>query len=370
MRYNLRKKASRRPRLIVLAVLRGLVSMSISKRFARQPRAWIIIEIGAALLVIAVLDSITSYQIRLLPFYAVPVFVLAWFCGKKWGIAAGLFSALLWWGANWFTGDPDLRSWIGVWEMSRHVGFFLIVALVGSALRTRSDIATERIALLEHSQRLEREIVNISEAEQRRIGQDLHDGLCQYLAGLTCSATSLRDDLRALRLRKDANAADELVTLLQDAVVQTRDLARKLVPAHVSRLGLVLALESLAQSVTRLHGVNCRFRSHASSANWDEHTAMHLYRIAQEAISNATRHGKARNIFLFLNAAGPSVRLRVVDDGTGISQSDSEGMGLDIMRYRARLIGGQLTVKRRSGRGTMVSCSTRSNPQNSENGAV
>jgi len=344
--------------------------MGISKSFAQQRRAWIIIEIVAALILIAVLDSITSYQIRLLPFYAVPVFVLAWFCGKKWGIAVGLFSALLWWCANWFTGDPDLRSWIGIWEMSRHVGFFLIVALVGSALRTRSDIATERIALLEHSQRLEREIVNISEAEQRRIGQDLHDGLCQYLAGLTCSASSLRDDLQKLHLDTDANAADELVTLLQDAVVQTRDLARKLVPAHVSRLGLALALESLAQSVTRLHGVNCRFRSRASSANWDEHTAMHLYRIAQEAISNATRHGKATNIFLFLDATGHSIRLRIVDDGTGISQSDSEGMGLDIMGYRARLIAAQLTVKRRKSRGTMVSCVTRSNPPKGEDAAV
>jgi signal transduction histidine kinase len=344
--------------------------MSFSKSFARQPRPWMIAEMVASLLVIAVLDSITSYQIRLLPFYAVPVFVLAWFCGKKWGIAAGLLSALLWWCANRFSGDPDLYGWIGVWEVSQHVGFFLIVALVGSALRSNSDIAVHRIALLEHSQRLEREIVNISEAEQRRIGQDLHDGLCQYLAGLTCAASSLRDDLQELRLHGDANAADELVKLLEDAVVQTRDLARKLVPAHVSRLGLVLALESLAQSVTRLHGVNCRVRCHASSANWDEHTAMHLYRIAQEAINNATRHGKPRNIFLFLNAAGRSIRLRVVDDGAGISESNSDGMGLDIMRYRARLIGGQLTVKRRNSRGTILTCTARTDSQPSEFAAV
>jgi signal transduction histidine kinase len=342
--------------------------MGFSKSFARQPRAWMVTEIVAALLVIAVLDSITSYQIRLLPLYAVPVFVLAWFCGKTWGIAAGLLSALLWWCANRFTGDPELHSWIGVWEVSRHVGFFLLVALVGSALRAKSDIAAERIALLEHSQRLKREIVNISEAEQRRIGQDLHDGLCQYLAGLTCSASSLRDDLEKLDLHTAANTADELVTLLQDAVVQTRDLAHKLVPAHVSRLGLVLALESLAQSVTRLHGVNCRLRSHISSANWDEYTAMHLYRIAQEAINNATRHGKPRKIFLFLNAAGCSIRLRVIDDGGGISESQSEGMGLDIMRYRARLIGGQLTIKRRNGRGTIISCTAKTDSQGSEIG--
>jgi signal transduction histidine kinase len=344
--------------------------MGFSKSFARQPRAWIVAEVLALLVVIAVLDLLTSYRIRLLPFYAVPVFVLSWFCGRKWGIAAALLSGAIWWSVNWFTGDPDLHSWIAVWEVSRHVGFFLLVALVASALRTRSDIAVERIALLEHSQRLEREIVNISEAEQRRIGQDLHDGLCQYLAGLACSASSLRDDLLELRLTADANAAGELEKLLQDAVVQTRDLARKLVPAHVSRLGLVLALESLAQSVTRLHGVNCRFRCHASSANWDEHTAMHLYRIAQEAINNATRHGKARNIFLFLNATGRSIRLRVVDDGGWISESQSGGMGLDIMSYRARLIGGQLTIKPRNSRGTVVTCTARTDSRESEIRAV
>jgi len=325
-----------------------------------------IIEMIASLLVIAAIDSITNYRIRLLPFYALPVFVLAWFCGKTWGIATGVFAASLWWCVNRFTGDPDLQGWIGVWEVTRHGGFILIVAVVGSALRAKSDITAERIALLEHSQRLEREIVNISEAEQRRIGQDLHDGLCQYLAGLTCSASSLRDDLQKLDLQSDANAADELVTLLQDAVVQTRDLARKLVPAHVSRLGLVLPLESLARSVTRSHGVNCRFRSNASSANWDEHTAMHLYRIAQEAINNATRHGKPGNIFLFLNTNGSSLRLRVVDDGGGIFESDSNGMGLDIMRYRARLIGGQLTIRQRKGRGTIVSCTARTDSPGSE----
>ena len=340
--------------------------MRFAKRFARQSQAWIISESIAALLVVAGLDYVTGYRIRLLPFYAVPIFVLAWFCGRKSGIAAALFSGVSWWCINGITGDPDLHSWVGAWEVSRHLGFFLLVALAGSALRAKSDIAAERIALLEHSRRLEREIVDISEAEQRRIGQDLHDGLCQYLAGLTCSASSLRDDLQQLHLDADAIAAGELVKLLQDAVVQTRDLARRLVPAHVSRLGLVLALESLAQSVTRLHGVNCRLCCNASSANWDEQTAMHLYRIAQEAINNATRHANARNISLFLDAANGSVTLRVEDDGAGMSNSDSEGVGLDIMRYRARLVGGELTISQRNGRGTAVSCTARSIPQKNE----
>jgi signal transduction histidine kinase len=333
-------------------------------QFGRQSRALIGAEMAAALLVIAAFDFVTGNNIRLASLYAVPVFVLAWFCGKKWGIAAAVSATLLWWYVNWTTNDPILHSSIGTWEVSRHFPFYLIVALAASALRTKRDIAAERLALLERSLRLEREIVNISEAEQRRIGQDLHDGLCQYLAGLTCGASSLRDDLEKLQVRPEADTADELVKLLQDAVVQTRDLAHELVPAQVSRLGLVSALESLAQSVARMHGLTCSFQFHGRPPNWDEQTAIHLYRIAQEAINNATRHGRARNIRVFLNTLNTidqSISLRVLDDGVGISDSYLDGMGLTIMRYRARSIGGELTIERLNGTGTIVSCIARAN---------
>jgi signal transduction histidine kinase len=341
--------------------------MSFTEKFERQPRALIVAEMAATLFVIAAFDFVTDYKIRLGLLYAVPIFVLARFCSKKWGIAAAVSASLIWWYVNWSTGDPILHSSVGgAWETSRHFGFFSIVALVGCVLRTKSDIAADRIALLERSRRLEREIVNISEAQQRRIGQDLHDGLCQYLAGLTCGASSLRDDLEKLEVRAEADTANELVKLLQDAVVQTRDLAHELVPAKVKRLGLVLALESLAQSVGRLHGVTCSFQFHGGSPNWDEQAAIHLYRIAQEAINNATRHGRARNILVFLEAVDHSISLRVLDDGVGVSQSCSEGVGLRIMRYRARSIGGEVTVERRNGPGTTVSCTVRANSQCNE----
>src|SRR5262249_14797122 len=280
---------------------------NFTKNFARQPRALIVAEMAAALLVIAAVDFVTDDTIRLGLVYAVPIFGLAWFCGRKWGIAAAVSTSLIWWYVNWSTGDPILHSSSEAWETSRHFAFFLIVAWVGCTLRKKSDIAADRVALLEHSLRLEREVVNISEAEQRRIGQDLHDGVCQYLAGLTCGASSLRDDLEKLEVRAEADTANELVKLLQDAVVQTRDLAHELVPAKVNRLGLVLALESLAQSVGRLHEVTCSFQFHGPLPNWEEQTAIHLYRIAQEAINNATRHGRAQNILIFLEAADHSI---------------------------------------------------------------
>jgi signal transduction histidine kinase len=341
-------------------------STSLSKNFAQQPCFWIFAEMIATLLAIGVLDFISGPQIRLLPFYGGPIFVVAWFCGKRLAILSATFSAVIWWSANWFTGDPDLHSGVLIWETARHVGFFVVVALTGSALRTKSDAAAARIALLEHSRRLEHEIVTISEAEQRRIGQDLHDGLCQYLAALSCAATVLRDDLQKLQLRAEANTAGELANLLKDAVVQTRDLAHGLVPAHVADVGLVLALESLAQSVTRLQGVTCTFRFHGRAPDCDEETAMHLYRIAQEAINNATRHGKARNIAVSLDVAGYLMTLRILDDGVGISESNPNGTGLTIMRYRARLSGGELRIEQPKSGGTLVSCSARTNPQQSE----
>ena len=340
--------------------------MSLSKAFARQPRAWIFAEMTVSLLVIGVLDFISKYNIRLLPFYAGPIFVVAWFCGRKFGIVVAVFSGLIWWCANWLAGDPDLHRWIGAWEVSRHGGFFLIVAWTGSALRGKNDIAAARIALLEHSQRLEREIVDISEAEKRRIGQDLHDGLCQYLAALSCSATSLREDLQKLHLPAEADAAGELAKLLQDAVVQTRDLARGLVPAHVGQVGIIVALESLAQSVRRLQGITCTFRFHGPVAKCDEHTATHLYRIAQEAINNAIKHGKAGKIAISLDAADDLMTLRVLDDGVGISGFIATGTGLGIMRYRARLSGGELRIEQLKGGGTIISCTIRRHPQESE----
>lgn len=340
--------------------------MNLSKRFAQQPRPWIIAEMAAAVAIIGVLDFVTGYQFRLLPFYAGPIFVIAWFFGRKFGIATALVSGWIWWCANWYNGDPDLHSWVQAWEIFRHVGFFLVVAWTGAALRTKSDIAAARIELLEHSQRLEREIVNISEGEQRRIGQDLHDGICQYLAALTCAAASLRDDLGKRQLPEETAAAAELASLLQDAVVQTRDLSRGLVPAHVGQVGLVLALESLAQSVSRLQGIVCTFSVQGPAPDCDEHVAMHLYRIAQEAINNATKHGKARNIAVSLESTANLLSLRVSDDGEGISEPCPAGTGLAIMRYRARLNGGELRIERPAAGGTIISCTAKTKPNERE----
>lgn len=340
--------------------------MSFFKTFGRQPSGRIFAQMLFGILIIGFLDFNTGYEFSMSIFYTVPIFMVAWFSKKKEAILMALIAGIVWWWADVQAGHPYLNSWQEGWETFIRLGYFVFVAIGGGSLREQRDVAAARIALLEHSQRLERELIGVSEREQRRIGQDLHDGLCQYLAALGCAATSLRDDLVKLNLEAESNVANELATLLGDAVVQTRDLARGLVPVQLNQSGLASALEGLASSVSRLQGVNCTFKSNAGSISYDETAAMHFYRIAQEAINNATRHGHARNITLSLRATQNVTTLQVADDGIGISKtvSGNGGMGLSIMKYRARLSGGELTVEDATGGGTVVCCTV--TPENSK----
>jgi signal transduction histidine kinase len=269
-----------------------------------------------------------------------------------------LLAALTWWWADVQAGHPYLQNWIEAWEVLVCFGFFIIAAIGTSAVKLQRDTSASRIALLEHSQRLEHEIISISEREQERIGQDLHDGICQYLAALSCSAASLRSDLERHNLTAEAKVAGELAGFLRDAVIQTRNLARGLVPVQMDEAGLTSALEELTASATRLFGISCVYESAGSPFIQDNTVARHLYRIAQEAINNATKHGKAINVRVSLTEDGRATTLRIADDGTGISKTatESDGMGMGLMRYRARLAGGELHVEERPGGGTVISC--------------
>jgi len=320
----------------------------------------------AAVLAIGVLDFVTGYDVSFTLFYGVPIFVVAWFCDNKAAFLTALVAGIAWCWADQLSGHPYIHGWIRGWETSVHIGTFLLIGLAGSALRTRSDSAAARIALLEHSHRLEREIVSISDDEQRRIGQDLHDGLCQSLAALACSATALGDDLEKLELKPEAKTADNLAGLLRETVIQARDLAHELIPAHVAQVGLVLALESLAESISRLQNIRCTFEFHGARREYADDEAAHLYRIAQEAVNNATRHGHARNVLVSLQSNGNETTLQILDDGIGFPQrtQNGSGMGLNIMGYRARLAGGKLDIAHPNGGGTLVSCRTQTNRSN------
>ena len=317
--------------------------------------------LGGALCLVGLLGAIdwfSGYEVSLSLFYGVPIMAAIWYCDEKSGMLVAIVCAIAWWWADILAGHIYPKRWLAIWEPCLQFGYFGFVAWAGAALKEKHDAIRARIDLLEHAHRLESEIIEISEREQRRIGRDLHDGLCQHFAAIGCGVASLRADLLQRHLPNEAAFAAELAELLNNGVVQARDLARGLVPVRMDETGLSLALDELARSVSRLQDVECAFDHDGRVEIGDASAATHLYRIAQEAINNACRHGAASTIRLALAGTGDSATLSIADNGRGISltRSGSHGLGLNIMSYRARLVGGNLTIGPAPGGGTLITC--------------
>ncbi|HVU34091.1 MAG TPA: PAS domain-containing protein [Opitutaceae bacterium] len=204
---------------------------------------------------------------------------------------------------------------------------------------------------------IERELLRVSDAEKNRIGSDLHDGLGQYLTGISCLSAALRDKLSA-HARSEAEEAATISTLVQEAIAQTRALARGLCPVQLETAGLDTALEDLTYQVQRVHGMECRFVSAGPMPACDTIVALHLYRIAQEAINNAVKHSAAKHITVTLDFSQEDKRLCIEDDGCGFDPEVKHGpsSGLQLMPYRAAMIGGTLNILSQPRAGTKVEC--------------
>jgi signal transduction histidine kinase len=247
---------------------------------------------------------------------------------------------------------------VQAWEIAIRFVFFFLAAVAGIATKEKYRVSSARIALLEHARRLEKQIIEVSEYEQQRIGRDLHDGLCQFLAAIGCGVTSLKMDLEKKRLGELAATAAEIEKLLNESVKQARDLAHGLVPVQLDEGGLPAALQELVASTNRLLPLECTFEFAGENGVSKNGKATHLYRIAQEAIHNATKHGKAHKIDIRLSANRSAMSLSVADDGVGFSKTKKQinGVGISIMRYRTNLLGGEFEIEGRPSGGTIVSC--------------
>ena len=211
--------------------------------------------------------------------------------------------------------------------------------------------------------RLEKEIIEISNREQQRIGQDLHDGLCQELAGIELMCQVLEQKLAA-KSKSESKQAGEIAQHIREAIGHTRGLARGLSPVEFEVNGFMSALQQLAASMQKLFHVECRLEYAEAILIKNNVFATHLYRIVQEAINNAVKHGKARRIHISLKPAGEQFTLAVRDDGIGFSNATkkSGGMGLHIMKYRAGVLDATLEVRSGvDGAGTTVVCVFRKN---------
>jgi PAS domain S-box-containing protein len=236
----------------------------------------------------------------------------------------------------------------------------------------RAEIEGVARDVTEH-RRLEKEILEISTREQHRIGHDLHDGICQQLAGI-CFLSEILFNKLSQSKHPETEAAKKLTGLVNSVNKETRGVARGLFPVRLEENGLVSALEELANNTGAFFNTRCEFHREAPVTIRDHIVAQQLYYIAQESILNAVKHGKAGLIQIFLRDGVDRCVLTVRDNGRGLpaNPGESNGMGLRIMDYRARLINATLQVSNRQEGGVEVVCelSRQSPPEGRQEMAV
>jgi PAS domain S-box-containing protein len=205
---------------------------------------------------------------------------------------------------------------------------------------------------------LEARLIGATEAEQRRLGRDLHDGLCQQLAGIAYMCNSAQKRL-VRAAPKEASNLSEITELIRAANTQAHDIAHGLSPVSLQTNGLMAALETLVDGFQKIYPITFRFVCQGKVLVRDHSVATHLYRIAQEAMSNAAKHSKGTRITLRLKQSRKVITLTVKDNGTGLPsrRSPAQGMGLEAMRFRASVIGATLELRNDRRGGALLTCS-------------
>jgi PAS domain S-box-containing protein len=218
------------------------------------------------------------------------------------------------------------------------------------AITTTERDITER-------RRMEKEFLEITERERELIGQEIHDGMGQVLTGIAVMSKGLALNLKG-KLSEEMENALTISKLASKAIAQTRDIAKMLCPVDIETGGLVSALTKLASTTETIMGVKCRFQCGKSVSVKDLVEAKQIYRIVQEAATNAVRHGKAKNINIKLRSTKKGMVLSIENDGMNFPavSGNKRGFGLRIMQYRVDLIGGSLDIRKGDKEGTVVTC--------------
>ncbi|QTA80576.1 Histidine kinase domain-containing protein, double Cache 2 and HAMP and PAS domains-containing [Desulfonema limicola] len=222
-------------------------------------------------------------------------------------------------------------------------------------LLTHKDITEIRL--------LENKIMDISEKERRKIGQDLHDDLCPHLIGIEVLTKVLQYKLES-EYPKLSKSAGNIRNLIKDAITKTRGMSRGLCPIHLVEHGFEFSIKELARNTEHVFGISCIFKCLCPVVFHDNSDATHLYYIIQEAVYNAIKHGKASRIIIDLSLMDGKMILKIIDDGCTISNiSHTKGMGLKIMGFRAKKIGASFDISPNKGQGTTITVTFRKDMQ-------
>ncbi len=336
------------------------------ERLERWARPVVLLAGLGVVAAIGAVDYLTGFEMQFSVFYLLGVGLAAWFVGKGFGLVMSVLSVLVWIGGDLAAGARYSNPLIPVWNALILMGFYFIVVWLLTSLRTlqrglEATIRQRTQALtqeMEERQRLEKKILQVSEREQRRIGHELHDSLCQHLTATALAGEVLVERLAAKSFPEAADAT-KVVELVEEGITLARNLARGLYPVEMEAEGLMDAFRDLASNTTKSGRVRCVFECDAPVLIHDDAAATHLYYIAQEAVRNALQHGKPKRIDVTLAERSGVVTLTVDDDGIGLpdNASKSDGLGIRIMAHRAAMIGGSFAIEPGPTGGTIVTCS-------------
>jgi len=313
---------------------------------------------------VAVADYFTGYQISLSIFYLLAISFALWNVGTLFAVVISVLCVAGWLLADWAAGVIYPNDFVPVWNALIMLFSYLIVIWLLVRLKSfnrflEAGIRERTVSLaaeISERERLEKEILTISEREQQEIGRELHDSLCQHLTA-TALAAQVLDEKLTERSQLEAKDSKYIVNLVEEGIVIARNLARGLFPVEIEAEGLISALNELAEKNSVNSGIACHVEAGQHALIYDTSVATHLFRIAQESVSNAIKYSGAKNILISLGEIERGTMLIIKDDGCGIVEFSRErkGMGLRIMRHRAGLIGAEFDLKSDS-RGTVVSC--------------
>ena len=317
-------------------------------------------------LAIAALDYATRTDASFSVCYIVPISIAAISVGPGFSFFISCLSIIFWAVSGVLTDNDDFAfsGFILWWNGAVLLTGNLVVIWALTSLRALqsnleirvSERAAVMTAEIAERERLQGALLDISEQEQRRIGRDLHDGLCQLLTGAALAGHVLSEKL-ASSGSSEARDAAKLLELIEESINLTHRIAGGLHLVDLDPEGLMRALSQFADAASALYGVDCRFCCPGPVLVEQAGTAEHLYRIAQEAVRNAVKHGGGKTIVVRLATVAGQAALTIEDDGAGFDPAASGrlGMGLSIMAHRSGVIGAEFRVGSGEAGGTVVS---------------
>jgi signal transduction histidine kinase len=335
------------------------------EKFEHRSRTLLAVLALGIVAVIGFVDFITGFDTSFSIFYLLAIGLAAWFVGRGFAVFISILSVAVSLAGDLAGGEHFSSPFVPAWNAIILIAFYLVVVwlltMLHSLQRELEARVQQRTAALKQEitgrERLERELLEISESGQRQVGHDLHDSLGQHLTATAFASQVLTEQLEAKSLPESASAR-HLVKLVEEAIILTRTFARGLLPVEMEGEGLTDGFEELARKISGRFKVSCQFECREPVRLNDAMSSTHLYRIAQEAVTNAIKHGRAKHINISLEKADGAIMLAVTDDGTGLPENarNGQGMGLHIMAYRANMIGATFSIERLPVSGTRVTC--------------